>query len=191
MIILLYPERKDATIGRFDEPDVETCALVLGTYKELDLIAEGFEFCNMVQNPVSLLQDFDQNICNIVVSDGETTRVSEDFQMGVRITKDELLSLASDKQGKAYDQIKADIVNMALTANEIMDAAASRRNNTICPDDLMSVIGSMAEVFDIVLNQGVPLRDRFAILEDGVDDDLAIYERVINAIVNGDGEEDD
>jgi hypothetical protein len=55
----------------------------------------------------------------------------------------------------------------------------------------MSVIGSMAEVFDIVLNQDVPLRDRFAILEDGVDDDLAIYERVINAIVNGDGEEDD
>ena len=188
---MLYPERKDATIGRFDEPAVETCALVLGTYKELDLIAEGFEFCNMVQNPVSLLQDFDQNICNIVVSDGETTRVSEDFQMGVRITKDELLSLASDKPGKAYDRIKADIVNMALTANEIMDAAASRRTNTICPADLMSVIGSMAEVFDIVLNQGVPLRDRFAILEDGVDDDLAIYERVINAILNGDGEEDD
>ena len=159
--------------------------------KEFDMIAEGFKFCDDINKPISFLQDFDQYPCNIVMTDGEKTWEADDLQVGVRITRDGLISLAEDESEKALQCIKADVTKMALAANKIMEADGFRRMNTICPTDLLSAIGSMAEIFDLILNQSIPLRDRFAVLEDGVDNDLYIYERFIKTIVNGYAEEDD
>lgn len=191
MIIFIYPERKDATIGRFDEPDVETCALVLGSYKDLHLIKQGFKFCDKIMNPIRFLPDFDEKICNIVSSDGKPSKKTDGVHMGIRICRNGLLALASEKAERAEDYIRADIANMAITANELMGAEGSRRMNTYCPDDILSVVGSLAEAFDLVMNQRIPLRDRYSILEDGVDDDLPIFEKVIKAIVDGYAEKDD
>ena len=181
MKVLIYPETQNATIGCFDEPGVETCAMILGAHKDLDLIERAFELCDLLQSPVNYVTDILDRVCQIYVQDGDEVTTDDHLEIVIRITRKDLLSFVPEEDGDPFESILGDVRNLALTANELMEVSRTDRRNTWFPDDVLSVLGCLAETLELILLGAVPLADRFDILES--DDELSVgpHQKIIDS----------
>ena len=183
MRIIVYPETKDGTIGRFEDDGVETCILISGMKDELQIILDSLCLCRAFHNPLIYLQDLYKNLKMVDLTSLQMQNVFNGIEFCARIDKRDLLSLVSKNVNNPYGIIFFDIQRMKQTANDIMDVTREQKRNlkSVFLKDRRAVITSLSAALELVLTGGIPLKDRFDIFEDDYVD-MSDYDFIIKAI---------
>lgn len=165
MRIIIYPETRRSTIGRFDEVNVQTCALIIGHKADLDLIPQALDICTQLLNPLGYMKD----LCGQL----EVAEISEKLrkklggiEIVIRISKQDLLALVPAKEKNPERLLFFDIHQMAQTANDLIEVAPEvATSDEVFREDTLSVLTSLTAALELIMTNGIPLRDRFDIFE--------------------------
>ena len=165
MRIIIYPETRRSTIGRFDEVNVQTCALIIGHKADLDLIPQALDICTQLLNPLGYMK----NLCGQL----EVAEISEKLrnklggiEIVIRISKQDLLALVPAKEENPERLLFFDIHQMAQTANDLIEVAPEvATSDEVFREDTLSVLTSLTAALELIMTNGIPLRDRFDIFE--------------------------
>ena len=184
MRIIIYAETQKSTIGGFDEPDVRTCALVVGSKEDLGLISQALALCTRILNPLGYMQNLCGQLKGTEIGESARERVGG-AEVIVRICKEDLLALVPEDVMNPEERLFIDIRQMALTANELMEVAPEISFcDEMYREDPLSVLTSLAAALEVIMTDGIPLRDRFDIFD--LEDYYGIheYDKVIR-FING------
>lgn len=179
MRIIIYPETRRSTIGRFDEPDVETCVLLVSPKADLDLIPKALDFCTQILNPLRYMPELGGQIHLAEISEKSRGKLVG-AEVIARISREDLLALVPAREKDPEKALLSDIQQMAQTANDLMEVAPEvYPPDQVLREDMLSVLTSLTAALGLVMTNGIPLRDRFDIFESEGLNEFREFDRVI------------
>ena len=139
MRIIIYPETRRSTIGRFDEPDVETCVLLVSPKADLDLIPKALDFCTQILNPLRYMPELGGQIHLAEISEKSRGKLAG-AEVIARISREDLLALVPAREKDPEKALLSDIQQMAQTANDLMEVAPEvYPPDQVLREDMLSV----------------------------------------------------
>lgn len=167
MRIIVYPETPETTIGRLEDQENEICFMVVGPEAEREYLFASFYLAEQLGYSVRHLKNIVNLIGGFKLATRAQVREFHDIEMFGRIDRNSLLSLVQDKSLGAEKVILEEIRELAMAANEIaeVEPCELEEYDRCLLDSPLAVMISLASAAEVVLLQGVPLRDRFDIFE--------------------------
>jgi hypothetical protein len=88
------------------------------------------------------------------------------IEIVIRISKQDLLALVPAKEKNPERLLFFDIHQMAQTANDLIEVAPEvATSDEVFREDTLSVLTSLTAALELIMTNGIPLRDRFDIFE--------------------------
>lgn len=187
MRIIVYPETIEGNIGHFDDTDVQPCILIKTSAEDLQKVELIFKVCELFHNPTVYI---DRITTTIPVVKAKAPDHLEKFgpdNMFSRIDRASLIACADGEglsEAEIVEYLRDDIRQMVRTANLIFEA-----NPDLIPtldevflDEAVAIMANLATALEVVLNESVPLKPRFDIIEEDGVRSLDDFEEIIDAL---------
>jgi len=187
MRIIVYPETIEGDIGHFDDMDVKPCMLIKASADDLQKVDLIFKLCELFHNPIVYIGRITTAI-PVVKAEGRS--YSEKFgkdNLFSRIDRSSLIACVDGEglsEAEAVEYLRDDIRQMIRTANLIFETRPDLipTLDDIFLDEIVSIMANLATALEVVLNECVPLRPRFDVIESEGVCSLGDFEEIINAL---------